>query len=267
MAGRSEATKKRVLMARDAVRLAESQGAEPDQTSFSSAPTVLIVTCDSARAGEVVGALQRRGFPSIQGSTAAQALYWARREPPGLVILDLRVDGWRRLLDELRGDRPAILALSDDLEARTQALEDGCIDAPLSGLDAEHVALKAAALLRRPRVAGTGRIAAGPLVVEPSARRLVWQGRSISVPPLVLRLAASLATHAGTLVPGRVLLEEVWGEPWADLSKVHQAVWRLRRYLGEPADSSFLVGRQGQGYGLVSEPASTIRARRRASGF
>jgi DNA-binding winged helix-turn-helix (wHTH) protein len=50
-----------------------------------------------------------------------------------------------------------------------------------------------------------------------------------------------------------VLLEDVWGEPWADANKVHQAVYRLRRRLGEAPDSLFLVAKRGHGYGLFPQ--------------
>src|SRR5712691_1129862 len=43
--------------------------------SLSASRTVLVVTPESTRAGEVVGALQDRGVPSIQASTPPQATH------------------------------------------------------------------------------------------------------------------------------------------------------------------------------------------------
>lgn len=253
-------------MARHVARSAEPRDGPP-RAALSASRTVLVVAGDSARGGEMVGALQRRGFPTVQGSTAAQALYWARRESPAFVILDLnKVDRGRLLLSELRKDGRAVLALSDDPQARAWALEAGCLEASWSALEADELALKVSALLGRGRGHRPSRIAAGPLVVDLSTRRLAWRGREISASPLLLELAAYLATHAGRIVPTRVLLEEVWGEPWADPNKVHQAIWRLRQRLGEPTDSAFLVGKQGHGYGLLPD-APTFSARRRAAGL
>lgn len=253
-------------MARHVARTAEPRDGPP-RAALSASRTVLVVAGDSARGGEMVGALQRRGFPTVQGSSAAQALYWARREPPALVILDVdKVDGVRRLLHELRKRGQAVLALSDDSQARAWALEAGCLDASSPGLEADELALKVSALLGRRRGIRADRIEAGPLMVDLSTRRLAWRGREISASPLLLELAAYLATHAGRIVPTRVLLEEVWGEPWADPNKVHQAIWRLRRRLGERTYSALLVGRQGHGYGLLLD-APPISARRRAAGL
>jgi DNA-binding SARP family transcriptional activator len=47
---------------------------------------------------------------------------------------------------------------------------------------------------------------------------------------------------------------------------VHQAVWRLRRLIGESADSSFLVGKQRHGYALFPD-AAPLPSRRSVAGF
>jgi DNA-binding response OmpR family regulator len=64
----------------------------------------------------------------------------------------------------------------------------------------------------------------------------------------------------GRLTPARALLEDVWGEPWADPNKVHQAMYRLRRSLGVPANSPFLVARRGHGYGLFPQASQGLTA-------
>jgi DNA-binding response OmpR family regulator len=253
-------------MARHVVRVAEPQDTEPSESGLSPVRTVLVVACDSAVGGEIVGALQHRGVAAMQGATAPQALYWARREPPTLLVLDARVQGWRRLSEEFRGKGRPVLVLTDDPKARTAALEGGCLDAPLFGLDVEALVLRIEILLGRGWVSETGRITAGPLVVDLSEHHLVWRGRRIACSQLLLRFAAYLAAHPGRIVPTRVLLEEVWGEPWADLNKVHQAVWRLRRLIGEAADSSFLVGKQRHGYALFPN-AAPLPSRRSVAGF
>ena len=253
-------------MTRHVARAAGPQDVMASDSGLSPVRTVLVVVGDPATGGEVVGALQRRGFPAMQGATAPQALYWARRQPPALVILDTLLPDWSRLVREFREKGRAVVALTDDPAARTMALESGCLDQPLTGLDVDALALRVEILLGRGWVSEAGRVAAGPLVVDLSAHSLLWRGRSIAASQLLLRLAAYLAAHAGQVVPTKVLLEEVWGEPWADPNKAHQAVWRLRRLLGEPASSAFLVGRQRHGYALLPD-ATVIGRRERASGF
>jgi len=236
-------------MARDGAHRAEPHDGE-GTASLSTSRTVLVVTPESTRAGEVVGALQSRGVPSVQASTAPQAIFWARRSTPALVVLDMNVRGARLLLGEFRGEGRLLVALNDDVGERVRALEAGCLDALPHSLEPDELALKVTRLTRSDHAQAVGTVVAGPLTVDLSACRLVWKDEQLCVSPLLLALAAYLAARAGQLTPARTLLEDVWGEPWADLNKVHQAMYRLRRRIAEPADSPFLVAKRGHGYGL-----------------
>jgi DNA-binding response OmpR family regulator len=265
MARSSESSGKGALIARHAARVAEPQDSGPQEPGLSAALTVLVVARDSAAGGRIVGALQRRGFPALQGSTVTQALYWARRDPPALVILDARLGRWRRLAGEFRQEGRAVVVLTDGPDAREAALEAECLDEDVSELDPEALAQRVGVLLRRGWRSDAARVAAGHLIVDLSSNRLIWGGRQLRTSRLLVLLAAYLAAHPGQVVPTRVLLEQVWGEPWADPNKVHQAMLRLRRLLGEPADSPFLVGRQRHGYCLL--PDAVPAPRRRLSGL
>ena len=236
-------------MAREGALRAERRDGE-GTTSLSASRTVLVVTPEPTKAGEVVGALQDRGVPSIQASTPPQALFWARRATPALVLLDTTVRGSRLLLGEFRGEGRLLIALNDDDSERIRALEAGCIDALPRSLEPHELAIKVTSLARSKNLLPGGSIVAGPLTVDFSAGRLLWKDEEVSVSPLLLALVRYLASRAGQMTPARVLLEEVWGEPWADPNKVHQAVYRLRRSLGVSADSPFLVAKRGHGYGI-----------------
>jgi DNA-binding response OmpR family regulator len=211
---------------------------------------VLVVTPESNKAGEVVGALQDRGVPSIQASTPSQAIFWARQATPALVVLDTNVRGAGLLLREFRGEGRLLIALNDDDSERVRALEAGCVDALPKSLEPDELALKVTRLARSEGLRTSGTMVAGPLKVDLSACRLLWREQEIGVSPLLLALAGYLASRTGQLMPAREILTDVWGEPWADPNKVHQAMYRLRRSLGVPANSPFLVTKRGHGYGL-----------------
>jgi DNA-binding response OmpR family regulator len=218
--------------------------------SLSASRTVLVVTPEPTKAGEVVGALQDRGVPSIQASTLPQAIFWARRARPALVLLDTNIRGAGLLVGEFRGEGRLLIALNDDDSERVRALEAGCIDALPTSLEPDELALKVTRFARSRDLQAAGTVVASPLTVDLSAGRLLWRDEEISVSPLLLALAGYLACQAGRLTPARVLLEEVWGEPWADPNKVHQAMYKLRKCLGERTDSLFFVAKRGHGYGI-----------------
>jgi DNA-binding response OmpR family regulator len=234
--------------------------------SLSASRTVLVVTPESTKAGEVVGALQDRGVPSIQASTRSQAIFWARRATPALVVLDTNVRGAGLLLGEFRGEGRLLVALNDDDSERVRALEAGCVDALPKSLEPDELALKVTRLTRSRGLRVSGTIVAGPLTVDLSACHLLWRDQEIGVSPLMLALAGYLASRSGQLTPARELLADVWGEPWAEPNKVHQAMYRLRRLLGEPRDSRFLIARRGHGYGIFPETTSMRLHQSRAVG-
>jgi DNA-binding response OmpR family regulator len=238
----------------------EAPHAERD-ASLAASRVVLVITRDRARGGEIVGAIQSRDLPAVQATTARQAIFWTRSVPPALTVLDLCVEGSHILLGELRREGHAVVAVSDDPEARTWALEAGCLDAILPAVEPDELALKLKGLVHGQGLRRRGTITAGPLTVDQAAGLLSWKGEQIIVSSLLLDLAAHLALRPGQLTPSRVLLEEVWGEPWANLNKVHQAIWRLRRCLREPPESSLFVGRHGHGYGFFPQevPIENVR--------
>jgi DNA-binding response OmpR family regulator len=232
--------------------------------TLSSARTVLVVAPTRAKAGELAGALQDRGIPAPFATAGRQAAYWLREEPPALIAIDMKTSGARLFMEHVRQEGRSVLAISNDASERTRALEAGCTAAD-PDLSPEEIALKVAALLRDDRLRRTGQLAAGDLVVDLSARALVWQGDLLPTPPLLLDLAACLAARAGTFVSVAALLEEVWGEAWAPPDKAHKAVWRLRNRLGLPHGSGFIVGKWGHGYGMFPEAAIISSSRRTMS--
>lgn len=237
----------------------------PSAAALSAARTVLILVPNAHRAGEIAFALQRSRLPAVVAETAIDALFWAKQEPPALTIVDLRVERARMLIDHLLADGRSVVVVSDDAVARKTALEIGCLEAEACSIPADELAAKVKALVRVGKPRRVGRIIAGPLEVDLSAGRILWAGVEVESTPLLVRLAASLASHAGELVPIAVLLEEVWGDHLPDPFKVHRAIWRLRRLLGIDRTSPFLVGRRGIGYGIFQQIPAVRSTSRRSS--
>lgn len=180
-------------------------------------------------------------------------MYWAEQEPPTLAVLDLRAQRWRPVLAHLRSAGRAVVALADDPHERRMALEAGCLDAMPVKADAEELALKVQGLVRDRRVVPAFKGAAGPLQVDLVEGWLRWCGEEVAVPRHVLVFAAALVAHAGRPVANPTLLQELGRDPWSKPYLLHKTVWRLRRALQLPRDSSFLRARRGYGYGIFPD--------------
>ena len=122
---------------------------------------VLVAVRDASRAGEIVGTIQARGLPAVQAASARQAVFWSRLASPALTIVDLGVERSRILLGELRREGHAVVAVSNDPQARAWALETGCLDAMPSSFEPEELAVKVKGLVSRRLLRRRGTIVAG----------------------------------------------------------------------------------------------------------
>jgi len=246
-------------MAQQLLRQTRPPGRAGFDEPLLAARTVLVLRPSRSKAGDLAGALQEKGLPAVTATTARQAAYWMREEPPALVMIDLDVERAQFLVEHFRHEGRSVVAISNDARARARALEAGCLSAEGS-LSPEELALKMASLLRERRLRRSGTIESGSLIIDLSHAQLVWRGTRLAVPPLLLDLAACLGARAGEFVSIAVLLEEVWSEPWAEPAKVHRAIWRLRKRL--PGSARFIAGKWGYGYGLFPEAAGSLSSER-----
>jgi DNA-binding response OmpR family regulator len=243
-------------MARETPRLTRPREGAGFEGTLAPARTVLVVAPTRTKAGELAGALQDKGIPSPFATSGRQAVYWMRQEPPALIAVDMRTSGSRLLVEHVRREGRAVYAISTDPQVRMTALEAGCTAAD-GDLSSDELATKIGVLLRDRHLRRTGRVCAGPLSVDLSSRQFFWDEEPVPAPPLLLDLAACLASRAGDFVAVQVLLHEVWGESWAQHDKVHKAVWRLRHQLRLPRGSGFILGKWGHGYGMFPDAAAT----------
>ena len=246
-------------MAQQLLRQTRPPGGAGFGEPLSAARTVLVLTPSRSKAGDLAGALQDKGLPTVTATTPRQAAYWMREEPPALVLIDLDVQRAQFLVEHFRHEGRSVVAISNDVKARAQALQSGCLSAE-ARLSPEELALKMASLLRERRLGRSGTIEAGPLIVDLSRGQLVWRGTRLAVPPVLLDLTACLAARTGEFVSIAILLEEVWSEPWAEPAKVHRAIWRLRKRL--PGSARFIASKWGYGYGLFPDAAGSLSSTR-----
>jgi two-component system KDP operon response regulator KdpE len=202
----------------------------------SSRPRVLV--CDDE--GHIVRALKivmrEAGFDALPAATAAEALQVATLQRPDAAIIDLILpdgDGVG-VCRELRewSDMPIIvLSAVGDEDQKVRALEAGADDyvtKPFS--PRELVARLHAALRRAAPDPGEPVIHADGLEVDLASRVVRRDGEEVHLTPTEFDLLRTLVRHRGRLLTHRALLQEVWGQAYADdVPTLRTTVARLRR--------------------------------------
>ncbi|MGY1621640.1 response regulator transcription factor [Geodermatophilus sp. SYSU D00965] len=225
---------------------------------------LLVVEDDERIRTALIRALRERGHAVSSAGTALTGLRSAVEDRPDLVVLDLGLpdlDGGE-LLRMLRAVSavPVIVATArDDDGSVVAALDAGADDYVVKPFSAGQLEARIRAVLRRAAGAegGPAPVTVGDLTVDPRSRRVTHAGEQVELSPKEFDLLAYLAARAGTVVPKRELLTEVWQQPYGGSDKtvdVHLS-W-LRRKLGESAAEPRLL-QTVRGVGVrLAEPGS-----------
>ena len=179
------------------------------------------------------------------------------------VVLDIILPGLSgyRVLEQLRAagvDTPVLLLSAKDGEFdQADGLDlgaDGYLVKPFAFV--VLVAQLRAMLRRRDAALGrTGqRVRLGPLLVDPVARAVSWEGEAVELSPREFALLHALATRPNTAVAKGELLRLVWGdEQAASRNVVEVYVGYVRRKLDLVGAGHVLKTVRGYGY-IVEAP-------------
>jgi DNA-binding response OmpR family regulator len=179
------------------------------------------------------------------------------------VVLDIILPGLSgyRVLEQLRAagvDTPVLLLSAKDGEFdQADGLDlgaDGYLVKPFAFV--VLVAQLRAMLRRRDAALGrTGqRVRLGPLLVDPVARAVSWEGEAVELSPREFALLHALATRPNTAVAKGELLRLVWGdEQAASRNVVEVYVGYVRRKLEAVGAGHVLKTVRGYGY-IVEAP-------------
>ena len=228
---------------------------------MSDRPRVLV--CDDephiVRALKIV--LREAGFDPLPAGTAAQALQVATLQRPDAAILDLLLpdgDGVQ-VCREIRewSDMPIlVLSAVGDEDHKVRALEAGADDyvtKPFS--PRELIARLQAALRRAAPDPGEPVIRADGLEVDLGARLVRRDGEEVHLTPTEFDLLRTLVRNRGRLLTHRALLQEVWGQAYADdVPTLRTTIARLRRKIEPDGDGGprHIRTDPGVGYRFVS---------------
>ena len=203
--------------------------------------------------------LRGAGYDVDTASTGEQALTSAAVRPPDAVILDLVLPDIRgtEVCRELRtwSAMPVIvLSVVGDESEKVAALDAGADDYVTKPFGVEELLARLRAALRRVDPSPEPVYEIGELRIDLLSREVTFAGDPVQLTPHEFELLRLLARNEGKLLTHKTILQEVWGQAYADESHyLHVYVSQLRRKLEpDPARPRYILTEPGVGYRLVS---------------
>jgi DNA-binding response OmpR family regulator len=223
---------------------------------------ILLVDDDALLRRSLTFSLEQAGYRVSAFATAEDALAAARRDPPGLVLLDIGLPGMDGLEALRRFEQetgvPVIL-----LTARRRGLDEvlglelGADDYVTKPFDLDVLLARIRAVLRRssqdqPASLRSRPLTVGDLVIDPLAHTVMIGDKPVSLAPREFDLLHTLALEAGRVISTSDLLARVWG---AEYEGEPQVVYVHIRWLREkieedPAHPCRILTIRGVGYKL-----------------
>jgi DNA-binding response OmpR family regulator len=216
-------------------------------------------------------ALRRAGFTTFAAADSATVLKMVKEKQVDLVLLeaDLGASNGFDVLKSIRrfSDIPIIMLTGRDTEDdRVLGLEQGADDyvtKPFS--HRELIGRIRAHFRRRGGIAAapqtdTAVLQAGRISLDIAAHNAAHDGQPIDLTANEFRLLQCLMANAGSVVPTRVILKEVWGhDDGRSADVVRSTVCRLRRKLDDdPITPRLLRTVRGVGVMLNPEPSDAV---------
>ena len=202
--------------------------------------------------------LQKDGFDTVVAQDGEQAVQFAARYSPDLILLDImlpKLDGWQ-VCREIRknSDTPIImLTAKGETFDKILGLELGADDYVSKPFDAKEVIARIKAVLRRSsendKSEKIKEVRFDKLRINLTNYELVVNDVRIDTPPKELELIYHLASNPNRVYTRDQLLDEVWGfDYYGDSRTVDVHVKRLREKLENISDQWSLKTVWGVGY-------------------
>jgi two-component system KDP operon response regulator KdpE len=224
-----------------------------------------ILVVDDER--EIVRALRRslaaHGYTVLTANSGEEAVEIVARQRPDLLLLDLLLPGMsglevcRRVREE--SNVPIIvLSVKDAERDKVQALDLGADDYVAKPFGMNEVLARVRVALRhaiQPPRGAEPRFETGPLSVDFERRRVLLDGREVSLTPTEYDLLKVFITHRGKILTRQMLMKEVWGaEAHARTHSLHVYVAHLRQKIElVPGRPCFILTIPGVGYRFAEE--------------
>ena len=228
---------------------------------------ILVVEDDRDLVDLLNFALRRAGFGVQIAHDVPTALRLLEQSDPDLAIVDLNLgsgSGFDVLKDlRRRGQIPAIMLTGRHSEDdKVQAFEFGADDYVVKPFSHRELIARIHAHMRRngramlaPQPDGR-QLEVGPLKLDAASHKATKDGQMLDLTITEFRLLEYLMINAGTLVPTRTILKQVWGyDDSGATDVVRVTVYRLRRKIEDQPKNPQLL-HTVSGIGVMLGPPS-----------
>ena len=202
--------------------------------------------------------LEKDGFETIVANDGEQAVDYASKYSPDLILLDImlpKLDGWQVCREIRKTSETPIIMLTAKGETfdKILGLELGADDYLSKPFDTKEVIARIKAVLRRShesdKSSQVNEVRYDKLRINLTNYELVVDGVKIDTPPKELELIYHLASNPNRVYTRDQLLDEVWGfDYYGDSRTVDVHVKRLREKLENVSDEWCLKTVWGVGY-------------------
>lgn len=202
--------------------------------------------------------LEKDGFETIVANDGEQAVEFASKYSPDLILLDImlpKLDGWQVCREIRKTSETPIIMLTAKGETfdKILGLELGADDYVSKPFDTKEVIARIKAVLRRShendKASQVNEVRYDKLRINLTNYELEVNGVKIDTPPKELELIYHLASNPNRVYTRDQLLDEVWGfDYYGDSRTVDVHVKRLREKLENVSDQWCLKTVWGVGY-------------------
>jgi two-component system KDP operon response regulator KdpE len=230
---------------------------------------ILVVEDDSSFAKVLGTSLRTHGYRVQVVKTGELALNRIQRDPPAVVLLDLRLPGidgievCRRLRSWTAVPILVLTAEGSD-ESKVMALDEGADDYITKPFSMPELLARIRVALRHRQARGghmdESVLEVGDLKVDLPYHQVTVAGQRVDLTPKEFQFLALLARHPGRVLLHRVILREVWGPDATDTQYLRVYAGQLRRKLDDDPKRPRLITEPGVGYRLV-DPLEDATAR------
>jgi len=209
----------------------------------------------------LVQGFTEEGFAVDSAEDGKEGLWYALDEAYDAIVLDLMLPGLdglsllRKIRSEGKHSPVIILTAKDQVPDRVDGLNDGADDYVVKPFAFEELLARVKALIRRRYHVSSSAVRVGPLSIDLTARKVLYEDQEIRLTQMEYGILEVLALRSGHVVSRTDLSDHLYGfdaEPNSNAIDVHIA--QLRQKLECPDRPRLIHTRRGMGYQLTEEP-------------